>query len=181
MKTQRWASQAGGAAGTRPWGEPRLNTALLHHRQWVPSHFPLCSRVNSSLLKVPKHLPTITINCHQNSSTLKVKVAQPCPTLCNPMDYTVLEILQTRILEWVDFPSPWDLPNPGIQPRSPTFQVDSLPADPPRKPKKTGVGSLSLRQGIFLTQESNQGLLYCRQILYQLSYQCDINPLIQVV
>ena len=33
------------------------------------------------------------------------------------------------------------------------------------------VGSLSLLQGIFLTQESNQGLLYCRQILYQLSYQ----------
>ena len=37
-------------------------------------------------------------------------------------------------------------------------------------PKNTGVGSLSL-QGILLTQESNQGLLHCRQILYQLSYQ----------
>ena len=35
----------------------------------------------------------------------------------------------------------------------------------------TGVGSLSLLQGIFLTQESNQGLLQCRWILYQLSYQ----------
>ena len=35
----------------------------------------------------------------------------------------------------------------------------------------TGVGSLSLLQGIFLTQESNRGLLYCRWILYQLSYQ----------
>ena len=32
-------------------------------------------------------------------------------------------------------------------------------------------GSLSLFQGIFLTQESNWGLLHCRQILYQLSYQ----------
>ena len=32
----------------------------------------------------------------------------------------------------------------------------------------TGVGSLSLLQGIFPTQESNQGLLHCRQILYQL-------------
>ena len=39
----------------------------------------------------------------------------------------------------------------------------------PGKPKNTGVGSLSLLQGIFLTQESNQGLLHCRQILYQLS------------
>ena len=34
-----------------------------------------------------------------------------------------------------------------------------------------GVGSLSLLRGIFLTQELNQGLLHCRQILYQLSYQ----------
>ena len=34
----------------------------------------------------------------------------------------------------------------------------------------TGVGSVSLLQGIFLIQESNQGLLHCRQILYQLSY-----------
>ena len=33
------------------------------------------------------------------------------------------------------------------------------------------MGSLSLLQGIFLTQKSNQGLLYCRQILYKLSYQ----------
>ena len=33
----------------------------------------------------------------------------------------------------------------------------------------TGVGSLSVLQGIFLTQESNWGLLHCRQILYQLN------------
>ena len=33
------------------------------------------------------------------------------------------------------------------------------------------VGVLSLLQGIFPTQESNQGLMCCRQILYQLSYQ----------
>ena len=35
---------------------------------------------------------------------VKVKVAQSCPTLCNPMAYTVHGILQARILEWVDFP-----------------------------------------------------------------------------
>ena len=40
--------------------------------------------------------------------------------------------------------------------------------------RNTGVGSLSLLQGIFLTQESNQGLLHCRQILSQLSYQGSI-------
>ena len=69
------------------------------------------------------------------------------------------------------FPSPEDLPNPGIEPRSPTLQADSLPAEPQGKPKNTGVGSLSLLQGIFPTQELNQGLLHCRQILYQLSYE----------
>ena len=58
-----------------------------------------------------------------------VKVAQLCPSLCDPMD------------------CPWN----------------SLG-------QNTGVGSLSLLQGIFLTQELNWGLLHCRQILYQLSY-----------
>ena len=65
-------------------------------------------------------------------------------------------------------PSPGDLPNPGIKPRSPELQGDSLPAEPPGRPKNTGVGSLSLQ--IFLTQESNWGLLHCRQTHYQLSY-----------
>ena len=69
------------------------------------------------------------------------------------------------------FPSPADLPNPGIKPRSPTLQVDSLPAEPQGKPKNTGVGSLSLFQQIFPTQELNQSLLHFKQILYQLSYQ----------
>ena len=34
----------------------------------------------------------------------RVKVAQSCPTLCDPLDYTVQGILQARILEWVAFP-----------------------------------------------------------------------------
>ena len=45
------------------------------------------------------------------------------------------------------FPCPGDLPNPGIKPRSPALQADSLPAELPGKPKNTGVGSLSLLQG----------------------------------
>ena len=61
--------------------------------------------------------------------------------------------------------------NPEIEPRSPALQADSSLSEPPGKPKNTGVGSLSLLQGIFLTQGLNWGLLHCRQILYQLSYQ----------
>ena len=102
---------------------------------------------------------------------MKVKVTQSCPTVCSPMDYTVRGILQARILEWVAFPSSRDIPNPGIEPKSPTLQADSLPAEPQGKPQNTGVGSQSLLQGIFPTQGSNSGLLYCRRILYQLSSQ----------
>ena len=68
------------------------------------------------------------------------------------------------------FPSPGDLPDPGIEPRSPALQADSLPASSQGKPKNTRVGSLSLLQRIFPSQESNRGLLHCRQIPYQLSY-----------
>ena len=77
-----------------------------------------------------------------------MKVAQLYLTLCDPIDYTVHGILRARILEWVPFPSPGDLPN-----------------------QNTGVGSLSLLQGIFPTQGLNRGLPHCRQILYQLSDQ----------
>ena len=61
--------------------------------------------------------------------------------------------------------------NPGIEPHSPALQVDSLPAEPQGKPKNTGVGSLSLLQQIFPTQESDQDFLHCRWFLYQLSYR----------
>ena len=90
-----------------------------------------------------------------------MKVVQPCPTLCDPMEFSRPEYWSGQL-----FPSPGDLPNPGIEPRSPILQEDSLPAEPPGKPKNTGVGNLSLLQQIFLTQ----GLLCCRWILYQLSY-----------
>ena len=107
------------------------------------------------------------ILAHNSIERKKLKVAQSCPTLCNPMDNRVHGILQARILEWVTVP----FSRGSSQPRSSALQVDSLPAEPPGKPKNTGAGSLSLLQRIFPTQESNQGLLNYRQILYQLSYQ----------
>ena len=67
--------------------------------------------------------------------------------------------------------SPGGLTNPGIEPWSPALLADSLQAEPQGKPKNTGVGGLSLLQQIFPTQELNQSLLHCRQILYQLSCQ----------
>ena len=88
-----------------------------------------------------------------------------------PWTIQSMEFSQARILEWVAFPFSRDIPNPGIKPRSPALQADSLSTEPQGKPKNTGVGSLSLLQRIFPTQELNQGLLHCRRILYQLSYQ----------
>ena len=87
------------------------------------------------------------------------------------MNYTVLGILQARILEWAAIPSPGDLPYLEIKLGSPALKADSLPTELQEKPKNTGMDSLSLLQGIFRTQESNWGLLHCRQMLYQLSYQ----------
>ena len=59
-------------------------------------------------------------------------VAKSCPTLCNPMDcsplgFSVHGISQARILEWLSFPFPEDLPNPGIEHASPALLADSLP------------------------------------------------------
>ena len=65
--------------------------------------------------------------------------SQSCPTLCYPMDYSlpgssVHGILQQEYWSGLPFPSPGDLPNPGIEPRSPTLQADALPSMPPGKP-----------------------------------------------
>ena len=74
----------------------------------------------------------MTFLISRSSQWSEVKVAQSCPTLCDPHGLY----------------SPWNSPG-----------------------QNTGVGSLSLLQGIFPTQESNSGLPYCRQILYQLSHK----------
>jgi len=133
-------------------------TFLIHKREII------------IVLNLERCLKIEWVNILIHRSEQYLKVAQSCPTLCDPMDYTVHGILQARILEWVAFP----FSRGSYQPRdhrSPALQVDSLPAEPQWKPRNTGAGSLSLLQWIFLTQESNQGLLSCRWILYQLSYQ----------
>ena len=67
------------------------------------------------------------------SLKVKMKVAQLYPTLCDLMDYIVLRNFPEYWSRY-PFPSPGDLPNPGIEPSSPTLQADSLPSEPPAKP-----------------------------------------------
>ena len=58
-----------------------------------------------------------------------------------------MEFSRQEYWSGLPFPSPGDLRNPEIKPRSPALQADYLLSEPPGKPKNTGVGSLSLLQG----------------------------------
>ena len=71
----------------------------------------------------------------KRGSTVKVLVAQLCPTLCEPMNYSppgssVHGIFQARILEWVAIPFSRRPSQPRDRSRSPTLQADSLPSEP---------------------------------------------------
>ena len=147
------------------------------------------------LLKCNVWIDTCTCMAESTSCSPETITTLIVNWLCAMLTHAVLSnslqlhgLLPTRLLcpwgfsrqkYWSGLPCspPGDLPNPGIEPRSPALQVDSLPSEPPGKPKNTGVGSLSLLQGIFPTQESNWGLLHCRQIPYQLSCQGNPNQL----
>ena len=100
-------------------------------------------------------------------------VAQLCPTLYDPMDCSppgssFMGFSRQEYWSELPFPPPGDLPNPGIEPKSPALQTNFYHLTHQGSPR---MGSLSLLQGIFPTEESNQNLLHCRWILYQLSYQ----------
>ena len=103
-------------------------------------------------------------------------VTQSCPALCNLMDCSPpgssvrgdspgknTGVGCHALLQGSSWLGDWT--------QASALQADTLLSELPGKPKNTGVGSLSLLQGIFLTQESNRGLLHFRHILYQLSYQ----------
>ena len=66
---------------------------------------------------------------------MKVKVAQLCPTLCDPMDYKLHRILQARILEWVAVSFFRESSQPRDRTRSPALQADSLSAESQGKPE----------------------------------------------
>ena len=86
-------------------------------------------------------------------------------------DYTVHGILQARILESAAFPFSRGSSQAQDQTQVSYIAGGFFTSWATREAQNSGVGSLSLHQGIFLTQESNQGLLHCRWILYQLGHQ----------
>ena len=65
--------------------------------------------------------------------------AQLCLTFCGSMDYSPPGSLsmgfpRQEYWSWLPFPSPGDLPYPGMKPGSLALQADSLPSEPPGKP-----------------------------------------------
>ena len=75
------------------------------------------------------------------------EVTQSCPTLYDP--WTVahqappsMEFSRQEYWSGLPFPSPGDLPDPGIKPRSPTLQAEALTSAPPGKPLNTRIQSL---------------------------------------
>ena len=73
---------------------------------------------------------------------MKVKVAQSCLTLCDPMVCSLsyqgplsMEFSRKEYWSGLPFPSPGDHPDPGIKPGSPALEADYLPSEPPEKLK----------------------------------------------
>ena len=89
----------------------------------------------------PSPSSSITLTCkplnwEEASRNKVVKAAQSCPTLCDPMDYTVHRILQARILGLVVFPFPRGSCQPRDRAQVSRVAVDSLPAEPRGKPSR---------------------------------------------
>ena len=81
---------------------------------------------------------------------MKVLVVQSCPTLCHPMDcshQSPLSMGFSRQEYWsgLPFPSPGDIPDPGIKLKSPALQADSLSSEPPRKQVKSEKGFYTIK------------------------------------
>ena len=131
-----------------------------------------------------------------SAPALKMIFVHPCSVLC-----LVIQLCQTLC-----DPMHWSPPDSSVHGDSPgkntrmgchallqgVFPAQGLNPDVPhcwrfctiwitRERKNIGVGSLYLLQGIFLTQDSDWGLLHCRQILYQLSYQGIVHPYATII
>ena len=146
----------------------RLNSTLSHSSLCMSASFSCSQRQSQSVVHLNLPFLARLVSTQREASYLFSLWSESRSVVSDslwPRGLYSAWILQARILEWVAFP----FSRGSAQPRSPSLQADSLPAEPPGKPKDTGVGSLCLLQWIFLTQESNQGLLHCRWILNQLS------------
>ena len=78
-----------------------------------------------------------------NSVSLSVMIDSLQPVDCSPPGSSVHGISGQEYWSGLPFPSPGDLPGPGIKPRSPALQADSLLSEPPGKPTDSRGGNMS--------------------------------------
>ena len=114
---------------------------LSEWRDFPSLHYLLrstCSVSTSSLHPYFKrrNVP-LSLNISNHPLKEKLSVAQLCLTLCDPMYYTAcesplsMEFSGQEYWSELSFPFPGNFPDPGIEPRSPSLQADSLPSEPP--------------------------------------------------
>ena len=143
-----------------------------HHQQASPESSPTARPWPS-----PFHLLPLWLGYSRDF--MSEWFAQSCLTLCNPMDWSlpgssVHGILQARLLDWVaiSFSRNKLINLCESHPVVSNFLWPHGLYSPWNSPgQNTGVGSLSLLQGIFPNQGSNPGLLHCSRILYKLSHR----------
>ena len=118
-----------------PWDFPGKNAGVGCHflLQWL---FPTNQGLDPSLWH---HLHLQADSLHQPPGKVKVKSLSCVRLSATPWTVARQALLSmgfSRPKYWngQPFPSPGDLPNPGTEPRSPSLQADSLPAEPQRKP-----------------------------------------------
>ena len=140
-------------------------TGASHHT-WTKNHmffFWFLHQQDGCPMSNPS--PTY-INCtHTQSESVSCSVVLTLygPTDSGPPGSSVCGILQEEYWSWYPFSSPGDIPNSGIEPGSPTLQVDSLLPEPPGKPIncKPNVINLHLSESkscIYTLKESEEGL-----------------------
>ena len=102
---------------------------LLHYHEWLMGSVYLgCALLTFSLLHSRLHYFNFLFH------PVKVKVAQSCPTLCDPIDYTVHGILQARILEWAAVPFSRETSQPRDRTQVSCLVGRFFTGEPQRKP-----------------------------------------------
>ena len=109
-----------------------MNTWILF--SFLPPFLPLSKSHSPPFQNIKKARRKLN---HESDS----EVAQSCPTVCDPKDSSLhqappsMGFSRQEYWSGLPFPSPEDLPDPGLEPRSPTLQADALTSAPPGKPQ----------------------------------------------
>ena len=132
--------------------------------EFFPSKYCRASRLT---LHISSFLCQNSVFCEPMFSVMKYFYASKWKSLSRVW----LFVIQARLLEWVAFPSSRRSSQPRDRTQISHTEGGFFTSWATGRPKNTGVDSLSLRQGIFMTQESNWCLQHCRWIPYQLNYE----------